>query len=225
MKRRSLEAEARIANVKRLGACLAGGFVLALMVGTQEGTQSGLRLRVPGGGLRTADLRLPRHRRVALPRDHVRSAIHALPDQAGHPAPRCRCLDRSGVVHPAEVDRQPPDRHREVPPAGECSLRHRRSGRARPAVLRIGVLADAVVPADHRDGARSRRDDPPQRRDLLRRCRAGLRARRVGGVHVSDHGQVPGLPEPRHWRSRGDARVLHDRRCRPGVRAESEGRG
>ncbi len=40
MKRRSLEAEARIANVKRLGACLAGGFVLALMVGTQEGTQS-----------------------------------------------------------------------------------------------------------------------------------------------------------------------------------------
>jgi len=39
MKRRSDEAEARIQNLKRLGACLAGGFVLALMVGTQEGTQ------------------------------------------------------------------------------------------------------------------------------------------------------------------------------------------
>ncbi len=39
MKRRSDEAEARIANLKRLGGCLAGGFVLALMVGTQEGTQ------------------------------------------------------------------------------------------------------------------------------------------------------------------------------------------
>ncbi|WP_051276933.1 branched-chain amino acid ABC transporter permease [Marmoricola sp. URHB0036] len=39
MKRRSVEAEARIENLKRFGACLAGGFVLALMVGTQEGTQ------------------------------------------------------------------------------------------------------------------------------------------------------------------------------------------
>ena len=39
MKRRSIEQEARIANLKRLAACLAGGFVLALMVGTQEGTQ------------------------------------------------------------------------------------------------------------------------------------------------------------------------------------------
>ncbi|MET0838895.1 MAG: branched-chain amino acid ABC transporter permease, partial [Marmoricola sp.] len=39
MKRRSEAAEARIANVQRLLACLAGGFVLALMVGTQEGTQ------------------------------------------------------------------------------------------------------------------------------------------------------------------------------------------
>jgi ABC-type branched-subunit amino acid transport system permease subunit len=40
MKRRSLEAEARIENLKRLGACLAGGFVLALMIGKQEGTQA-----------------------------------------------------------------------------------------------------------------------------------------------------------------------------------------
>ncbi len=40
MKRRSIEAEARIANFQRLLACLAAGFVLALMVGTQEGTQS-----------------------------------------------------------------------------------------------------------------------------------------------------------------------------------------
>jgi ABC-type branched-subunit amino acid transport system permease subunit len=39
MKRRSVEAEARIENLKRFVACLAGGFVLALMVGTQEGTQ------------------------------------------------------------------------------------------------------------------------------------------------------------------------------------------
>jgi ABC-type branched-subunit amino acid transport system permease subunit len=39
MKRRSIEAERRIANVQRLLSCLAGGFVLALMVGTQEGTQ------------------------------------------------------------------------------------------------------------------------------------------------------------------------------------------
>ncbi len=39
IRRRSDEAEARIANLKRLLACLAGGFVLALMVGTQEGTQ------------------------------------------------------------------------------------------------------------------------------------------------------------------------------------------
>jgi ABC-type branched-subunit amino acid transport system permease subunit len=39
MKRRSPEAEARIEHLKRLGGCLAGGFVLALMVGTQEGTQ------------------------------------------------------------------------------------------------------------------------------------------------------------------------------------------
>jgi ABC-type branched-subunit amino acid transport system permease subunit len=39
MKRRSIEAEARIENIKRLGACLAGGFVLAMMVGNQEGTQ------------------------------------------------------------------------------------------------------------------------------------------------------------------------------------------
>ncbi len=37
--RRSLEAEARIENLKRLLACLAGGVVLAMMVGTQEGTQ------------------------------------------------------------------------------------------------------------------------------------------------------------------------------------------
>jgi ABC-type branched-subunit amino acid transport system permease subunit len=40
MKRRSIEAEKRNANIQRLLACLAGGFVLALMVGTQEGTQS-----------------------------------------------------------------------------------------------------------------------------------------------------------------------------------------
>jgi len=39
MKRRSIETENRIAHVKRLLSCLAGGFVLALMVGTQEGTQ------------------------------------------------------------------------------------------------------------------------------------------------------------------------------------------
>ena len=39
MKRRTPEAEARIENLKRLGACLAGGVVLAMMVGTQEGTQ------------------------------------------------------------------------------------------------------------------------------------------------------------------------------------------
>jgi ABC-type branched-subunit amino acid transport system permease subunit len=39
-RRRSIEAEARVAHVKRLLACLAGGFVLALMVGNQEGTQS-----------------------------------------------------------------------------------------------------------------------------------------------------------------------------------------
>jgi len=39
MKRRSIEDEARIANLKLLLSCLAGGFVLALMVGNQEGTQ------------------------------------------------------------------------------------------------------------------------------------------------------------------------------------------
>lgn len=39
MKRRSEAAEARIQNIQRLLSCLAGGFVLALMVGTQEGTQ------------------------------------------------------------------------------------------------------------------------------------------------------------------------------------------
>lgn len=37
--RRSVEAEARIAHGQRLAACLAGGFVLALMIGNQEGTQ------------------------------------------------------------------------------------------------------------------------------------------------------------------------------------------
>ena len=37
--RRSDQAEARITHLQRLGACLAGGFVLALMVGNQEGTQ------------------------------------------------------------------------------------------------------------------------------------------------------------------------------------------
>ena len=54
MKRRSVEAEARIANIKRLAACLAGGFVLALMVGTQEGTQQdfGYAFRESVGGPR-----------------------------------------------------------------------------------------------------------------------------------------------------------------------------
>ncbi|MCW2783235.1 MAG: hypothetical protein JWR35_3684, partial [Marmoricola sp.] len=37
--RRSIETENRIAHAQRLGACLAGGVVLALMVGNQEGTQ------------------------------------------------------------------------------------------------------------------------------------------------------------------------------------------
>jgi ABC-type branched-subunit amino acid transport system permease subunit len=37
--RRSIEAEVRMAHLQRLLACLAGGFVLALMVGNQEGTQ------------------------------------------------------------------------------------------------------------------------------------------------------------------------------------------
>jgi|EndMetStandDraft_8_1072994.scaffolds.fasta_scaffold24331_2 ABC-type branched-subunit amino acid transport system permease subunit len=52
MKRRSDEAEARIANIKRLAACLAGGFVLSLMIGTQEGTQQdfGYAFRESVGG-------------------------------------------------------------------------------------------------------------------------------------------------------------------------------
>ncbi|MCW2866520.1 MAG: branched-chain amino acid transporter permease [Marmoricola sp.] len=42
--RRSEAAENRIAHAQRLVACLAGGFVLALMVGTQEGTQQDIWL-------------------------------------------------------------------------------------------------------------------------------------------------------------------------------------
>ena len=75
MKRRSVEAEARIANVKRLVACLAGGFVLALMVGTQEGTQQDFGYAFRAVRRRPADLHLPGHRRAALPRHHLRPAV------------------------------------------------------------------------------------------------------------------------------------------------------
>ena len=225
MKRRSVEAEARIDNVKRLVACLAGGFVLALMVGTQEGTQQDF-----GYAFRES-VAVPRififlgHRGAALPRHHLRPSVEALPDQAGPAPPRRRRADGRGLVHAAEVDRQPADQHRQVPATGRRRRPTPAPRHARSPVLRLRVLADGLGAADHRDGARRCRDDPAQRsRSSYAAAVLAVRPRDLGGVRLGDGQQVPALPEPRHRRCRGDARLLHHRGRLAGLGAQP-GRG
>ena len=73
--------------VKRL-ARLPGrvGFVLALMVGPQEGTQEDYGYAFRQAIFESADLRVPGHRRAGLPRDHLLAAGQAIPAPARRPA-------------------------------------------------------------------------------------------------------------------------------------------
>ena len=102
MKRRFSDAEHR--TLKRLVGCLAGGFVLALMVGTQEGTPERLRLRLPRGRLRPAHRRVPGHRRADLRADHLLAAGQALPDRPGVRPLAVGVLTVVVSLTPAEVD-------------------------------------------------------------------------------------------------------------------------
>ena len=67
--------------------CLAGGFVLALMVGPQEGTQQDFGFAFRAGGPRPADLRLPAASACCVfLADHLLAAGRALPAPAGRAA-------------------------------------------------------------------------------------------------------------------------------------------
>ena len=225
-RRRSIEAEARIENVKRLLACLAGGFVLALMVGTQEGTQQDF-----GYAFREA---------VFAPRIVLFLGIGVLLYLAITFGPRARpYLTRPGL-RPLGAGAvtvlvsftllkwtdNHGHRHRQVPPAGEGRCRHGRAGLAGPRLLRLAGPADGVgaVPPRHRDGRG--RDAAPQRRPRVRRRRPGVRPRHLGDVLPVGREQLSRNAQPRPRRRRRHARVLHDRRLRGGLGSELvRGRG